>query len=153
MAFADAATTPAARRLLEQRGNLGEFAEKIGITLLELSAERGVATMPADGNRQPYGVINGGAYASLGETLGSFAANVHAIERGKVAVGIEINATHVRSVRDGVVTGTCRALHLGGTLTTHEITITDEQGRLVSTIRITNFLRDPGARRPATPEA
>ncbi|MCD7101949.1 PaaI family thioesterase [Pseudoclavibacter sp. 13-3] len=142
MSIIDAARTDAARRLLEQRGTLGELAEKLGIALVSLSADEAVATMPAEGNRQPYGVVNGGAYVTLGETLGSFAANVHAIDRDKVAVGIEINATHTRSVRTGTVTGTCRALHLGGTLTTHEITITDEQDRLVSTVRITNFLRN-----------
>lgn len=142
MSFIDAAQNDAARQLLEARGGLGELAEKLGIELVSLSAEEAVATMPAAGNRQPFGVVNGGAYVTLGETLGSFAANVHALGRDKVAVGIEINATHTRSVRDGVVTGTCRALHLGGTLTTHEIVIRDEQQRLVSTVRITNFLRD-----------
>ena len=61
---------------------------------------------------------------------------------GRYAVGIEINATHSRSVTEGLVTGTCRALVLGRTLCTHEIVMTDEQGRRLSTVRMTNFLRD-----------
>jgi uncharacterized protein (TIGR00369 family) len=76
----------------------------------------------------------------LAESLGSFAANVHAHPWG-YAVGIEINASHHSSVKSGVVTGTCTAVKLGKSLTTHEIKVTDESGRLLSTIRITNFLR------------
>jgi len=134
-------TSEAAAELLKQRG-LGELAETMQIKLLELSAERAVATMPVVGNRQPLGLVHGGAYVVLAESLGSFAATVWASTMGKVAVGIEVNASHSRSAKEGLVTGTCTAISLGRSLATHEIAITDEAGRRLSTVRITNFLRD-----------
>ncbi len=129
----------AARTFLEARGG-GELATRMGIEILELSPERSVATMPADGNRQPVGVIHGGAYCVLGESLGSMSATMHAQPDG-YAVGVDINATHTRSVTDGIVTGVCTAIHLGRSTTVHEIAISDEEGRRVSTIRITNFIK------------
>jgi uncharacterized protein (TIGR00369 family) len=132
--------SPAAAELLQLRG-LGPLADKMGIQLLELSAERAVATMPVDGNTQPLGVLHGGAHVVLGESLGSFAANVWA-HPDKVAVGIEVNASHSRGVSSGVVTAVCTALSLGKTLATHEIVISDDEGRRLSTVRITNFLRE-----------
>lgn len=133
-------TSESAAALLAERG-LGDLAEKMGIKLLELSAERAVATMPVNGNTQPLGVLHGGAHVVLGESLGSFAANVWAYPN-KYAVGIEVNASHSRSVTSGIVTGTCVAINLGKSLTVHEISVTDETGKLLSTVRITNFLRD-----------
>lgn len=130
----------AAAQLIELRG-LGPLAEKMGIELLELSAERAVATMPVEGNTQPLGVLHGGAHVVLGESLGSFAANVWAHPE-KVAVGIEVNATHSRPVSTGFVTAVCTAISLGKTLATHEIVVSDEQGRRLSTVRITNFLKE-----------
>jgi uncharacterized protein (TIGR00369 family) len=76
----------------------------------------------------------------LAESLGSISANVHAHPWG-YAVGIEINASHHASVTEGIVTGTCTAVKLGKSLTTHEVKMTDEKGNLLSTVRITNFLR------------
>jgi uncharacterized protein (TIGR00369 family) len=131
-----------ALELMKQRG-LGALAEKMGIELVELSAERAVATMPVAGNTQPIGLLHGGAHVVLAESLGSFAANVHAHPWG-YAVGIELNATHHSSITEGVVTGTCVAIKLGKTLTSHEISMTDETGRLLSTVRITNYLRPKG---------
>ncbi|MEY2677306.1 MAG: hypothetical protein RIT51_538 [Actinomycetota bacterium] len=131
--------SPEAEALLGTRG-LGELAEKMGIELVELSAELAVATMPVAGNRQPLGLLHGGAYVVLAETLGSIAANVWAYP-DKAAVGIEVNASHSNSAREGVVTATCRAISLGKSLTTHEIAITDEAGKRLSTVRITNFLK------------
>lgn len=132
--------SPAAAELMQFRG-LGALAEKMGIELLELSAERAVATMPVSGNTQPLGVLHGGAHVVLGESLGSFAANVWAHPE-KVAVGIEVNASHSRAVTEGVVTAVCTAISLGKTLATHEILISDDQGRRLSTVRITNFLKE-----------
>ena len=129
-----------AKRLLAKRG-LGALADKMGIELIELSADRAVATMPVEGNTQPLGLMHGGAYVVLAESLGSFAANVAAGE-GRYAVGIEINASHSRSATSGIVTGVCTAISIGRTLATHEIAISDEQGRRLSTVRITNLLRD-----------
>lgn len=132
-------TSQAAAELLNQRG-LGDLAEKMGIELLELSAERSVARMPVAGNTQPLGVLHGGAHVVLGESLGSFSANVWAHPNG-YAVGIEVNASHSRSVSEGYVTAVCEAISLGNTLTVHEIAISDDQGNRLSTVRITNLIR------------
>ncbi len=127
------------RRLVESRG--GELAVKMEIDFLELSASRSVAMMPVEGNRQVVGLLHGGAHVVLGESLGSVSSAIHA-GPGRFAVGIEINATHSRSATEGFVTATCEALVLGRTLCTHEIVITDEEGRRLSTVRMTNMLRD-----------
>ena len=119
----------------------GQLAVKLGIEFLELSAGHSVARMPVEGNRQVVGLLHGGAHVVLGESLGSVSAAIHA-GPGRYAVGIEINATHSRSVTDGFVTATCDALVLGGTLCTHEIVIRDESGARCSTVRMTNLLRD-----------
>lgn len=132
-------TSAAAAELLKQRG-LGDLAEKMGIELIELSAERSVARMPVEGNTQPLGVLHGGAHVVLGESLGSFSANVWAYPDG-YAVGIEVNASHSRSASSGFVTAVCQAVSLGKTLTVHEIAITDDQGTRLSTVRITNLIR------------
>ncbi|MFN3706886.1 hotdog fold thioesterase [Microcella sp.] len=126
-------------RLVESGG--GALTRKMGIEFLELSAEKSVATMPVEGNTQVIGLLHGGAHVVLGESLGSISSAIHA-GPGRYAVGIEINATHSRSVTSGLVTGTCTALVLGRTLATHEIVIRDEEGRRLSTVRMTNMLRD-----------
>ena len=125
---------------IQQRG-IGTLAEKMGIEFLEFSIDRAVARMPVEGNTQPAMLLHGGAYVVLGESLGSMAANLFAGE-GRLAVGIEINATHTRSATSGYVTGICTPIHLGRTLTTHEIAVSDDQGRRCSTIRITNLVKD-----------
>ncbi|MCL1898178.1 MAG: hotdog fold thioesterase [Micrococcales bacterium] len=122
---------------------LGELDQKLGIELEEASIERVVARMPVAGNRQPYGQLHGGASLAFGEFLGSWAASLHAAPLGKVAVGVEISATHHRAAREGQVTGVATPLHLGQRLTTHQIQITDNSGHLLSTIRVTNLLVDP----------
>jgi 1,4-dihydroxy-2-naphthoyl-CoA hydrolase len=129
-----------AEQMISSRG-LGALAETMGIEILELSAERSVATMPVEGNTQPFGLAHGGAFVVLAETLGSFSANFFALPLGKMAVGIEVNASHSRSASSGLITGVCEAIHLGGSLTTHQIVMTDDAGRRVSTVRITNFLQ------------
>ncbi|TAL45133.1 MAG: hotdog fold thioesterase [Salinibacterium sp.] len=113
----------------------------MGIEYLELSASHSVATMPVEGNRQVVGILHGGAHVVLGESLGSLSAAIHA-GRDRIAMGIEVNASHSRAVSSGIVTATCDAISLGRTLATHEIVIRDDQGRRLSTVRITNFLRD-----------
>lgn len=126
-------------RLVESGG--GALCRRMGIEFLELSAEHSVATMPVEGNTQVVGILHGGAHVVLGESLGSISSAIHGGPH-KIAMGIEINATHSRSVSTGVVTATCDALSLGRTLATHEIVVRDEEGRRLSTIRITNILRD-----------
>ncbi|MGO4103227.1 hotdog fold thioesterase [Leifsonia sp. YAF41] len=125
---------------VKERG-LGALADKMGIEFIEFSVERSVATMPVEGNTQPAMLMHGGAYVVLGESLGSMAANLYA-GAGKLAVGIEINATHTRSATSGQVTAVCTPIHLGRTLTTHEIAVSDDSGRRCSTIRITNLIKD-----------
>lgn len=120
---------------------IGALAEKMGFAWVEFTIDRAVATMPVEGNTQPVGLMHGGAYVVLGESLGSMSANLHA-GRGRLAVGIDINATHTRSATSGIVTGVCTPIHLGRSMTVHEIVITDDQGRRCSTVRITNMIRD-----------
>jgi len=128
-----------AERLVSSGG--GELAIRMGIEFLELSASHSVARMPVEGNRQVVGLLHGGAHVVIGESLGSVSSAIHA-GPGRYAVGIEINATHSRSATEGWVTATCDALVLGRTLCTHEIVIRDEAGTRLSTVRMSNLLRD-----------
>lgn len=119
----------------------GTLIERMGIEVSEASADRVVATMPAQGNTQPYGLLHGGASVVLAETLGSIAAMLHAGSQ-RVAVGIDINATHHKAVRPpGVVTGVATPIRLGGAIASYEILITDEAGDRVCTSRLTCALR------------
>ena len=127
---------------LLRRGSAGSLIERMEIDLVEASPERVVATMPVAGNTQPEGLLHGGASVVLAETLGSYGAALHA-GPGRRAVGIEVNATHHRSVREGVVTGTARALHLGSTTASYEIVVVDSASRLVCTARLTCLLFTP----------
>ena len=120
---------------------MGALAEKMGMEFTEFTVQRCVGTMPVEGNTQPVGLLHGGAYVVLGESLGSMAANLHA-GPGRLAVGVDINATHTRSATSGIVTGVCTPIHLGRSMTVHEIVVTDDQGRRCSTIRITNMIKD-----------
>lgn len=115
---------------------MGALNEKMGIELVEISPERVVATMPVEGNTQPYGLLHGGASVVLAETLGSIGSALHAMP-DKLSVGVDINATHHRAATSGVVTGTATAIHLGRSSAAYEVVITDEQGRRVCTSRIT----------------
>ena len=121
----------------------GELSVKMGIEFLELSAEHSVARMPVDGNRQVVGLLHGGAHLVLGESLGSISSAIHA-GAGRVALGIEISASHSRAITDGYVVATCDAISLGRTLATHEIVVRDEAGNRLSTVRMTNYLKDAG---------
>jgi uncharacterized protein (TIGR00369 family) len=120
---------------------LGELDEKMGVRILEQSAERVVATMPVEGNRQSFGLLHGGASVAFAEALGSWAAVIHA-GPGRTAVGVDINATHHASARSGLVTGVATAIKLGRTVASHEIVVTDEEGRRLCTARITNLIID-----------
>ncbi|MEU6412434.1 hotdog fold thioesterase [Microbispora sp. NPDC046933] len=114
---------------------------RMGIEILEASAERVVGRMPVEGNTQPFGLLHGGASCVLAETLGSTGAALHA-GAGRIAVGIEISATHHRSATSGHVTAVATRVHGGRTLATYEIEITDDLGRRVCTARLTCMLRD-----------
>ncbi|WP_030528337.1 hotdog fold thioesterase [Phycicoccus jejuensis] len=126
--------------------NPDSLMDRMGIEVLEATSDQLVATMPVAGNTQPYGLLHGGASVVLAETLGSIGAALHAGE-GKAVVGLDINATHHRAARSGLVTGTATPLSLGRTLACYEVVVTDEDGRRVCTSRITCLIRDaaPGA--------
>jgi 1,4-dihydroxy-2-naphthoyl-CoA hydrolase len=111
-------------------------ARMVGVELVEVSPERVVGTMPVDGNTQPYGLLHGGASVALAETLGSVGSALHA-HPDRLAVGVDINATHHRSATSGVVTGVATPAHLGRTTAAWEVVITDERGKRVCTSRIT----------------
>ena len=115
---------------------MGALNEKMGLELVEVSPERVVATMPVTGNTQPYGLLHGGASVVLAETLGSIGAALHA-GPDQIAVGVDINATHHRSATAGIVTGIATAIHLGRTMASYEVVLTDESGKRVCTSRIT----------------
>jgi uncharacterized protein (TIGR00369 family) len=118
----------------------GTLGTSMGIKIIEASAERVVATMPVEGNTQPYGLLHGGASAVLAETIGSVGAMLHA-GISKIAVGVDLNATHHRGIRSGLVTGTATPAHRGRTAATYDIVITDDQGRRVCSARLTCALR------------
>jgi uncharacterized protein (TIGR00369 family) len=124
----------------------GTLNERMGIELKEVSKERLVATMPVEGNTQPYGLLHGGASVVLAETLGSIGAQLWA-GMDRVAVGLDINATHHRAARSGFVTGVATPVSVGRTLACYDVVITDEDGNRTCTSRITCLLRDraPGA--------
>ena len=129
-----------------QAMNPDSLMQRMGIEMVEASPQRLVATMPVAGNTQPYGLLHGGASVVLAETLGSFGAALHA-GPGKAVVGLDINATHHRAARSGVVTGIATPITLGRTLACYEVVVTDEDGRRICTSRITCLVRDaaPGA--------
>jgi uncharacterized protein (TIGR00369 family) len=115
---------------------MGRLNDKLGVELVEVSAQRVVATMPVEGNTQPFGLLHGGASVALAESLGSLGSSVHGWP-DRVPVGVDINATHHRAATSGLVTGVATAVHLGRTMATYEIVITDERHRRVCTSRIT----------------
>ncbi len=119
-----------------RRFPMGDLNDKMGVRLIEVSPQRVVGTMPVKGNTQPYGLLHGGASVVLAESLGSVGSAMHA-SPDRQAVGVDINATHHRSAREGVVTGTATAIHLGRTSACYEVVITDDEGRRLCTSRIT----------------
>lgn len=116
----------------------GNMAEYIGIRITEVGEDYLRGTMPVDHRtRQPAGILHGGASVALAETLGSIAAYMTVDRTKKTCVGLEINANHIRSVKEGEVTGTAKPLHIGSSTQVWSIEITDEKGRLVCVSRIT----------------
>jgi 1,4-dihydroxy-2-naphthoyl-CoA hydrolase len=115
---------------------MGALNEKMGIEIVEISAERIVATMPVEGNTQPYGLLHGGASVVLAESLGSVGSAIAAAP-DRIAVGVDISATHHRSATSGTVTGVATPAHVGRSMATWEVVISDERGKRVCTSRIT----------------
>jgi 1,4-dihydroxy-2-naphthoyl-CoA hydrolase len=112
--------------------------EALGIEFVEISAGKVVATMPVDERtRQPFGVLHGGASVALAETVASFGAYALVDQEKEIVVGLEINANHIKSVREGKVTATGTVLHRGKTTMVWDVKIVDEQERLVCVSRCT----------------
>ncbi|MGB8020280.1 MAG: hotdog fold thioesterase [Candidatus Nanopelagicales bacterium] len=118
----------------------GALAERMGIEITELGADRTVARMPVAGNTQPYGLLHGGASAVLAETVGSIASAMHA-GPGRISLGIELSCTHHRAMREGFVIGTATPLARSRNVASYSISITDERGRAVCSARLTCLLR------------
>jgi 1,4-dihydroxy-2-naphthoyl-CoA hydrolase len=109
----------------------------LGIEFTEIGDDSMSATMPVDHRtHQPMGILHGGASVSLAETVGSTAAAMAARE-GYYVVGLDINANHIRRVREGLVTATAKPVHIGGSTQVWEITISDEGGKTTCVSRLT----------------
>jgi len=135
-------TTPIS--LLADLRNLATrgLADTLGIDVVELSATRVVATMPVDQRtRQPFGILHGGASLALAETVASLGATANIDRQEFVAVGLEINANHLRAMQDGVVTATATPIHIGRTTQVWDIRIVDEADRPVCVSRCTLAVR------------
>jgi uncharacterized protein (TIGR00369 family) len=113
-----------------------QLVARLGIEILRCEPGLVIATMPVAGNRQPLGILHGGANAVLAETLGSVAAFLHAGPGGN-AVGLDLSCTHHRWVSSGTVTGVCRPLHERRSVAAYEIVITDAAGQRTCTARLT----------------
>lgn len=123
---------------LHDMGRDGGLAPRIGIEITEIGDDYMRGTMPVDERtKQPFGILHGGASCVLSETLGSIAAWMCIDPTKFYAVGLEINANHIRSMREGEVTGTCRPLHIGRRTHIWQTEILDPRGKLVCVSRLT----------------
>jgi len=114
------------------------LVDTLGMRITEIGDDFIRGSMPVDARtRQPFGLLHGGASVALAETLGSLAGNLCLDSTREVAVGLDINANHVRAATQGNVIGTARALHIGRTTQVWEIRIEDEKQRLVCISRLT----------------
>ncbi|MCZ4605916.1 hotdog fold thioesterase [Streptomyces sp. Lzd4kr] len=124
-----------------------QLTRRVGIEIITCEPGLVVGTMPVSGNRQPVGILHGGANAVFAETLGSLAAFLHAGPGGN-AVGVDLSCTHHRWVSSGTVTGVCRPLGERQAMASYEIVITDDSGNRTCTARLTCAIRRGGGRGP-----
>ncbi len=117
-------------------GQMSPLDDKLGIRITDFDPDHVVATMPVEGNQQPFGLLHGGATCSLVETVGSWAAALGA-GPDRQAVGIELNASYLRAAKSGVVTAVCTPVRRGRTLATFLIEVSDDRGRTTATARLT----------------
>ena len=116
----------------------GTMVDHIGITITEVGENFLKGTMPVDRRTvQPTGILHGGASVALAETLGSLAASMVVNNQEKYCVGLDINANHIRSAKNGQVTGIAKPIHIGSSTQVWSIEITDEENRLVCISRLT----------------
>jgi len=114
------------------------LATLLGIEIVELMRHRVVATMPVDNRtHQPYGLLHGGASVALAETVASLGSMMNVDHEKYRVVGLEINANHIRGMREGTVRGTAPPIHIGRSTHVWNIEIVDEEGRLVCISRCT----------------
>lgn len=119
------------------------MGDALGIEFTEVGDDFLRGEMPVDDRtRQPFGILHGGASCVLAETLGSVAAWMCIDPKTQFAVGLDINANHIRSVREGKVIGTARPIHIGGSTHIWEIDIRDEEDRRVCISRLTVLIKD-----------
>jgi 1,4-dihydroxy-2-naphthoyl-CoA hydrolase len=118
-----------------------QLADRMGIELVKLSLDEVIGTLPVLGNRQPFGLLHGGASAVLAETLGSTLSALHAMPE-RFPVGLELACTHHAAATEGIVTGVARPIHVGRTTSTTEIVISDARGRRTCTAKLTCLHRD-----------
>jgi 1,4-dihydroxy-2-naphthoyl-CoA hydrolase len=125
---------------LEDFLHLGKntLGEQLGMEFTEIGEDYIKGTMPVDHRtKQPYGLLHGGASVALAETLGSIGSALVVDQSKFNCVGLEINANHLRSVRDGFVTGIARPIHIGASTHVWDIRITDQRDKLVCISRLT----------------
>lgn len=128
---------------------MGALGERMGLEYLSATIdEQGYATvtasMPVEGNTQPYGLLHGGANAVLAESIGSVASGITAhtlFGEGHIVVGIDLNCTHHKSARSGLVVGVARIISAGKTIMSSQIEIKDMDNRLICTARLTCVVR------------
>ena len=128
------------RAILERLRTQGtrHLGDTLGIELVELTAERVVATMPVDDRtRQPFGILHGGASVALAETVASLGGTMNVDLERNVVVGVEINANHLRAKKEGTVTATATPIHVGRSTHVWHISILDESGRQICISRCT----------------
>jgi 1,4-dihydroxy-2-naphthoyl-CoA hydrolase len=121
-------------------GTQGPLDDKLGIRITDFTPDRLVATMPVAGNEQPFGLLHGGATCALAESIGSWAAMLHAGPESSV-VGIELNVSYLRAARSGEVTAVCTPVRRGRTLATFLIEVSDEAGKPTASARLTCLVR------------
>ena len=125
-------------KTMENFKEVPTIADAIGLEVLTVEAEHVTGRMPVDSRtHQPFGLLHGGASVVLAETLGSVGSHFLVSDQGKVAVGVEVNANHIRGVRSGWVFGEAKLIHRGGKMHVWNIEIKDEKERLVCTSRLT----------------
>ena len=115
---------------------LSPLDRKLGFVMTELGPERVVGSIPVEGNQQPFGLLHGGATGVLVETLASMGAMAHGYP-GRAGVGVDLNVTHLRSAREGRVTGTATALHLGRSVAAYQVEVVDDDGNVTAVGRLT----------------
>ena len=125
----------------ELNANGGALAERMRIQFTEATLERVVATMPVEGNTQPYGILHGGASVVLAESVGSMLSVLYA-GAGRAAVGMTINAIHHRTASSGTVTATATLMQAGRTTASVAIAVTDDEGRRICSCTLLCQLRD-----------